>query len=207
MVSGADRSQEGDETLTSVGGRIVLVRHGLSSHTHTGAVDRIGVERWREAYDAAGILPDPAPPAALAELAMSANHIVASDLRRAIESAKLIAPKRDIRIEPLLRESPMPVPRWPTTLPLGAWGLLMYARWSIRSVTGADRSDPDWTRAAAAAGTLADLVADGSTALVVTHGIFRKLLATHLALLEWKSVGRVGGYNHWSAWEFTANTR
>ena len=188
-------------------GRIILVRHGLSSHVHRGRVDRAGVERWREAYDAAGIQPHPPPPAALMTLAEAATHIVASDLRRAIESARMLAPGRDIRIEPLLAESPMPVPRWPTPLPLGVWGLAMYFRWSVRRARGIDVDEPDWARAAAAVKWLRDLVADGSTALVVTHGIFRKLLATHLQQANWQWVGTQRGYDHWSAWEFSTGER
>ena len=181
----------------------MLVRHGLSSHTHRGPVDRAGVERWQEAYDAAGIQPEPPPPQELVTLATESAHIVASDLKRAIESAKLLAPQREIRIEPLLREAPMPIPSWPTPLPLVVWGTVMYARWSYRRIRGADVTDPDWQRAATAGRWLTDLVADGSTAVVVTHGIFRKLLATHLTLLEWTAATRIGGYRHWSAWAFT----
>jgi cyclic pyranopterin phosphate synthase len=36
--------------------RIILVRHGPSSHVHTcGPIDRVGVQRWLDAYDLAGI--------------------------------------------------------------------------------------------------------------------------------------------------------
>ena len=97
----------------------------------------------------------------------------------------------------------MAVPRWPTPLPLVVWGTVMYARWSYRRMRGVDVTEPDWERATAAARWLSDLVADGSTAVVVTHGIFRKLLATNLTLLEWLAAGRRGGYRHWSAWDFT----
>ena len=46
--------------------RIVLVRHGPSAHTESpGWIDAAGVYRWREAYDAAGILAQSAPPAEL----------------------------------------------------------------------------------------------------------------------------------------------
>ena len=161
------------------------------------------MERWRVAYDAAGIVPTPAPPADLVAIAAASAHIVASDLRRAIESAKMLAPDREVRVEPLIREAPMPIPRWPTPLPLAVWGTVMYARWSYSRLRGRDIASPDWQRAEAAGRVLTDLVSDGSTAVVVTHGIFRKLLATHLTLLDWSAVARKGGYSHWSAWDFT----
>lgn len=187
--------------------RLILVRHGLSAHTHTGAVDRAGVQRWRDAYDAAGIQPHPPPPANLVAWAADATHLVASDLERAVQSAKLLAPQRDVRIEPLLREAPLAIPRWPTALPLSVWGTVMYIGWSYRRLRGVDVREPDFQRAESAARWLADLVADGTSAVVVTHGVFRKLLGLHLVRLGWSDAGREGGYRHWSAWGFTGPER
>ena len=182
--------------------RLILVRHGPSAHTHTGALDRAGVQRWRDAYDAAGIRVAVQPPPALSEIAAGATHIIASDLRRAVESAERLAPQRQIRLSPLMREAPLAIPRWPTHLPLAAWDALMHTGWIYRRVRGADPTGPDWTRAAAAAQWLASIVADGTTALVVTHGVFRQLVATHLVRLGWRSAGRRSGYRHWSFWSF-----
>ena len=56
--------------------RIVLVRHGPTAYRHAGGmVNRDGVLRWREAYDAAGIAADrPAEP--LMHFASQATHIL-----------------------------------------------------------------------------------------------------------------------------------
>jgi broad specificity phosphatase PhoE len=184
--------------------RLILVRHGLSAHTHTGTVDRAGVEQWRTAYDAAGILPHPGPSRDLAALAASATHLIASDLARAIQSAKMLAPhrEREIRIEPLMREAPLALPQWPTRLPLSMWGSIAYVGWSYRRLRGVDVMEPDFVRAETAARWLTELVTDGTSAVVVTHGVFRKLLGLHLARLGWLATGRDGGYRHWSAWSF-----
>lgn len=182
--------------------RLILVRHGPSAHAHKGTLDRAGVQRWRDAYDAAGIQADVPPPPVLAEMATAATHIIASDLRRAVESAERLAPQRRIQVSPVLREAPLAIPRWPTHLPFAVWGTLMYFGWSYRRLRGTDLSGPDWARAATAAEWLASIVADGTTALVVTHGVFRQLVATHLSVLGWTSAGRRGGYRHWSAWSF-----
>ena len=56
--------------------RIVLVRHGPSAHVHVGrAIDRAGMDAWRAAYDAAGILAVSQPPPAVIALAADATHI------------------------------------------------------------------------------------------------------------------------------------
>ena len=75
--------------------RIVLVRHGPSSHTERpGWIDAVGVQRWRDAYDAAGILADSAPPRWLVETAAQAGCVLSSDLPRAVASAERLAPGR-----------------------------------------------------------------------------------------------------------------
>ena len=68
--------------------RIILVRHGPSAHVHTaGAIDRTGMQAWREAYDSAGIQVVSQPTEALIQMAADAAHVVASDLPRAVASA------------------------------------------------------------------------------------------------------------------------
>ena len=183
--------------------RIILVRHGPSSHVHSGGlIDRAGVERWRDSYDSAGIQTHCRPPEALIDIAARATHIIASDLRRALGSAKKLAPDREIQVSGVFREAPLAVPNWPTRLPLAAWAIFIHLGWIYRIVRGTDASDEQLARAAAAAELLADLATVDSTSLVVTHGVFRRLLADQLRHRGWTAVGRVGGYRHWSAWTF-----
>jgi broad specificity phosphatase PhoE len=184
-------------------GSLILVRHGPSAHIHTaGAIDRTGLQQWRTAYDAAGILAVARPPARLVQMASAATHIVASDLRRAVASAEQLALGRPVYVSALFREAPLAIPRWPTRLPLGLWGFLITLGWTYRIIRGVDPDEVDRARAAAAAELLAGLVADGSTACVVTHGVFRRLLAQQLLGRGWTNTGRLGGYRHWSSWSF-----
>jgi broad specificity phosphatase PhoE len=183
--------------------RIVLVRHGPSAHVHAGgAVDRSGMQAWRTAYDAAGIQAVSQPPAELIRLAAEAEHIVASDLPRAVASAERLAPRREIVTSALLREAELAIPAWPTRLPLGAWGLLITLGWGSRIVRGVEASADDRARVADAANWLAKLTADGSMAVVVTHGVFRRLLGRRLVGMGWKCRARQGGYRPWRAWSF-----
>ena len=184
--------------------RLILVRHGPSAHTVGGVFDRGGVERWRDAYDAAGIRPGARPPASLIQLARNATHLIASDLPRAVASAEALGSQHSIQVSELLREAPLAIPDWPTRLPLALWGTLIHALWSYRITRGADATDADLARAEAASEWLASLVADGSTAIVLTHGVFRRLVGRQLARRGWTSAGQDGGYRHWSAWTFLA---
>lgn len=188
--------------------RIVLVRHGPSAHVHAGrAIDRAGMEAWRAAYDAAGIQAVSRPPSALIELAAAAGHVVASDLPRAVASAERLAPGRRIETSPLLRETPLAIPAWPTRLPLNGWAALITIRWGYRILRGADAAADELARAAAAAEWLAGLTVDGSLAVAVTHGAFRRLVAKQLLTRGWACTSRHGGYRPWSAWSFTPSPR
>jgi broad specificity phosphatase PhoE len=165
-------------------------------------IDRAGMDAWHVAYDLAGIQAVSQPPEALVQLASDATHVVASDLPRAVASAERLAPRRRIETTPLLRETPLDIPSWPTRLPLGAWAMLISLGWSFRILRGVDAADDELARAAAAAERLAGLTADGSMAVAVTHGAFRRLVAKHLVARGWTCTGRHGGYRPWSAWSF-----
>ena len=187
--------------------QIILVRHGPSAHIHSDwMIDHHGIQSWRSAYDLAGIQSNSQPPTQLLQIADSATHIIASDLLRCVASAERLAPQREIQKSELLREVPLRLPHWPTRLPLIVWEFLIHVAWSYRIVRGIDSTEQDRTRAAAAAKWLGQIATNGSTALVVTHGVFRRLLAQQLLLAGWTSIGRHGGYSNWSYWTFASLT-
>lgn len=190
--------------LSCMPGSLVLVRHGPSAHIHRrGTLDSDGVRQWRVAYDAAGLLPGAGPEQRVVEIAAAATHIVSSELRRAVASAALLAPGRPVRTSALLRETPLPIPNWRTRFPLEAWDTFLYLAWRYRLMRGTEPDQMERARVVAAAELLVGLVADGSSACVVTHGAFRLLLSQRLRHLGWHHAGRRGGYGHWSTWSFT----
>lgn len=186
---------------------LVLVRHGPSAHVQSGALDRRGVERWRQAYDTTGIRHDSPPPVALSQVVSAATHVLSSDMPRALQSAALLAPQHPVKGDAVFREAALSIPDWPTRLPLRGWGTLIYLRWQFRSLLEPSENAQHRQRAAAAAAQLAALVEDGSSACVITHGVFRKLLSRELQGLGWTMTERRGGYSHWSSWHFVPTTR
>ena len=185
-------------------GSLILVRHGPSAHIHRGgALDADGVREWRVAYDAAGLRPGAGPDQRLIEIAAAATHIVSSDMPRAVDSVARIAFGRPVHVSALLRETPLAIPDWPTRLPLGAWDTIIYLAWRYRLMRGSDPEGLECARVAAAVALLTGLVADGTSACVVTHGAFRLLLSQRLHECGWRDAGRRGGYGHWSTWSFT----
>jgi hypothetical protein len=183
--------------------RLALVRHGRSAHVHRGWIDRGGFDAWREAYEAAGLHGSEQAPADLVRLAADATLVVASDAPRAVESARLLAPGREITLSPLLRELALPGPDLRRLrLPLAGWALAVGARNLLQTLRSRYPPPSELPRIAEAADWLADLAAHQPFVVAVTHGAMRQQLALHLVRRGWQPHGRRRSLHHWSAWLF-----
>jgi broad specificity phosphatase PhoE len=188
----------------SLTARILLVRHGPSSHIHDGRwLRHHEVQHSEDAYDAAGIRDDSMPPAELLDVTERAELIVASDLARAIVSADRLAPRRDVVHSALLREIRLEPPRWiPVALPIDVWDAFSHAQWTYRLFA---RSAHEFmTRGDAAAAWLEQHARSSRTIVVVTHAGFRRILASRLVARGWRAdlPTRNERYANWSSWEF-----
>ncbi len=187
---------------------IVLVRHGPSAHVEAGWLDDEGLRRWMVAYDAAEILAEHPPPAALIEMTRGAGLVVTSDLPRARASAALLAPGRDVRTTELLREAALetaelPLPRLGgLRLPLRGWALVFGVRWLWASLRGGPPpgvGNKALARAEQVADWLAGLAAEHGRVVAVTHATFRGLVARALIRRGWRAPDR-RPFREWSAW-------
>jgi broad specificity phosphatase PhoE len=190
--------------------RLLLVRHGRSAHASAWRpLDRDGVRRWRADYDEAGIAHGDRPPHALVAEVARARLVAASDLPRAHDSAMRLAPGRDVLASPLFREVALPLPPWgPRRAPLPLWEAFIHAQW-VADIARARDATPD------VAARLRDAVAwcwaeaagpntSGAPVVIVTHGVFRRLLATALIAAGWRAERAWRSYAHWSAWRLVA---
>jgi hypothetical protein len=182
--------------------KIVLIRHGLSAHVHAGWMDLAGFLKWREAYEAAGIDPRDTPPRELQSLISAAAVLVSSDIPRATDSARLLAPEKAVITPPLLRELELAPPNLPRIrLPLIGWALTYGLRMLVRGrghVTPAEHE-----RANDAADWLIALATAHGQVAAVTHHSFRSVLAKALATRGWQSTLPRRRSAHWSAWSFS----
>lgn len=184
--------------------RIILVRHGRSGHVHTGWIDAAGFQRWRDAYDAAGLAPGELPPPALQRLATQAGAVVASDLPRARASAELLVPGAEIATSALLREVEQPAPPFgDARAPLAVWALAIGLRKAYGALRGEAPPAAVQRRAGEAAEWLVELAAQRGSVLAVTHAWLREVLAQALADRGWRRVHASARYAHWSAWTLT----
>jgi broad specificity phosphatase PhoE len=88
--------------------QIALVRHGKPCGVDAAPISGHDIGRWVRHYNGAGITRELAPPAIVRELASSAPCVIASDFRRARESAEWLAASTDVRLDPELREAVLP---------------------------------------------------------------------------------------------------
>jgi hypothetical protein len=182
------------------GSRILLVRHGRSAHVSSGWLDAPGVRRWFDAYDAAGIATDDAPPASLRAQVAGAGIVVASDLPRARASAERLAPGARVELSPLLREVALPLPALAgARLPLAAWGLCVGAGLAYRRLRRAPPPPATCAQAEAAAAWLAGLADRHGSVVAVVHALVRGHIAAALCAHGWRRTPGERGLGHWSA--------
>jgi broad specificity phosphatase PhoE len=159
------------------------------------------VHAFEDAYDAAGIVDHEGPPPELLRVAEGAQVIAASDLPRAIASARRIAPAREAEITPLLREFRLEPPRWLPRLPIQAWDVISHWQWSYRMLRAAPHDS--MRRASEAAEWLAVRAAGSATVVAVTHGGFRRLIANRLTARGWSAGPGRRSYENWSVWSYS----
>lgn len=180
-------------------GTIHLIRHGPSAHVNDGRwfLGRDS-HRYDDAYDAAGIRDD-TPPPGIVDLAQNAGALLSSDLRRAIESARRLAPDREPRIVPALRELRLESPHWvPAPLPIQVWDALNHLRWTMRMAF--DIEHPTTRQAAQAADVLLEAAAHTRSVVAVTHGGIRRLITAELQRRGRRLIAREGRHQNWSCW-------
>ena len=188
--------------------RIVLVRHGQSSHTHVGWVDAGGFRAWRQAYDAAGIHDHDRVPPHLNQLVDRADIVLSSDTARALASARLLAPEREVVVSPLLRELDLEGPALGgIRLPLKGWAVAVGGRTLIRTLTRQHPSADETARIKAATDWIDELAARYTLIVAITHAMFRSRLSSRMMQVGWQAAPGRRSLKPWSAWVLTRGLR
>jgi broad specificity phosphatase PhoE len=190
------------------GPEIILVRHGRSSHHHTGLwLNSEGVRRFEDAYNAAGIRDDSTPSPELIAVTARAEVLAASDMLRAIVSARRLDPAREPHVVAALREITLDVPAWiRVPLPILLWDLFSHALWTWRlwrsldheHIRRADEAIAWLVRQAGGEGGRG-----AQRVVAVTHGGVRRLLDARLVARGWKRTHARTSYENWSVWSYS----
>ena len=183
--------------------RIALVRHARSSHIHTGWINASGFRAWRKAYEAAGIREDEHVPADLKQLVDRADLVVSSDAVRAIATARLLRPGREIVGSPLLRELDLEaLDLGGLRLPLAAWALAVGGQNLLLNLRRQYPPAEEAARVDDAAAWLDELAAQHELIIAITHASFRGRLAAQLVQTGWRAEPGRRSMQNWSAWLF-----
>ena len=80
---------------------ISLIRHGKSVCTKTSRITCQEFKKWIEKYDNSGVLEESSYPTVTLEKISTANIVIASDLKRSIESVNLLDPNLETISNPI----------------------------------------------------------------------------------------------------------
>lgn len=196
-MTGTELSQ--DPSQSEFAGRIHLVRHGKPDLPIKGWHSRAGFNAWWAEYGLVGLVASDQAPVILGEIATGAAVIVASPTPRAHETARTLAENRDIVVDEIYEEAPLPAP-WVLPFlhmsPL-VWGVVARFTWWLGYADGGESRYEAELRARDAADRLIELAADnGGDVVLCGHGWFNHMMARELRRRGWIKI-KGGGATFW----------
>jgi len=170
--------------------RIILVRHGRPAIPTDQRTSHRGFRAYIDAYEAAGLDPESAPPDELQDLASELAAVYTSDKPRSQDSARALAPNAELIADPLFVEAPLASPRIPLLrMSVPKWAVMSRILWHAGYHPEIENYRRAKTRAADGADILiARAKEDGVTALVA-HGYFNAILGRELRRRGFRKTG------------------
>jgi broad specificity phosphatase PhoE len=178
-------------------GSIVIARHGRPHADRNVRIDREGYRQWWAGYDRAKLHPEEVAPPALTALAARADVVFASTLPRALHTAQLAAPGRDIISDPVFVEAPLPPPPLSGKRRPGHWGVWARITWWFGRHEDKESRQQAELRAEAAVATLTAQALRGQNVLLCAHGWFNRMMRPVLRGQGWREVENTGDA-YWS---------
>lgn len=183
---------------------LVLVRHGRPALSRKKSISAHDYIAWWAAYGESSLAEGQTPPAALLEVAARADYIISSPLPRAHETAQALAGGKEIQLNPIFVEAPLPSPPIPfIKLKPGTWGVFSRIFWWMGySAEGESRRHAE-LRAIEAADHLIELAQNRTLVILCAHGWFNRMIRRVLRERGWKNTYD-GRDDYWSRRHFKA---
>ena len=181
-------------------GAITLARHGEPALSRKCLLTSQQYANWWGRYEVGGLRAGQTPPPALIDTAAGAGAIYASTRPRALETAGAIAGAKEIMIDALFIEAPLPPPHFPDWFKLSPrwWGVVARFWWHVfNHHQGQETRAQATARAEQAAQVLIQRAASGEDVLVLAHGFFNHMVGVSLKARGWKLVHNQG-FKYWS---------
>lgn len=185
-------------------GAITLARHGEPALSRKCLLSADEYAQWWGLYELGGLKLGQVPPQDLIDLARSVDQIHASTRRRARETAAAVSGQRDVVLDELYVEAPLPPPGLPAWLkmPSRLWGVLSRFCWHSFNLHQQQESRAQAEhRARLAAERLIEISASGQDVLVLAHGYFNHMVGQALRARGWK-LTLDQGFKYWSQRRF-----
>ncbi|WP_339931675.1 histidine phosphatase family protein [uncultured Brevundimonas sp.] len=181
-------------------GAIILARHGEPALSRKCLITATQYRDWWARYEDGGLLAGQTPPPALVAAAQGAGAIYASTRLRAQETAAAVADGREVMVDALFIEAPLPPPNFPDwiRLPPKYWGVVARFWWHVfNHHDGQETRLQAEARAKQAAQALIARAATGEDVLVFAHGYFNHMVGARLKADGWRLVHNQG-FKYWS---------
>jgi broad specificity phosphatase PhoE len=177
--------------------QIILARHGRPAWDFRTPIPGHALAQWLEGEDGAPLELSQQPSADLEHLVRSASCLMASPLRRSVESAHLVAPSTVPLIDEHFREPVLPSAiHSRLRLRPDVWTWLARSAWFCGWSTGVESFKAARERASRAAGILIERAEGGPVALI-GHGLMNILIAAQLRTRGWRGP-RFPPPRHWA---------
>lgn len=178
--------------------RIILVRHGRPDISTSHRTSHRGFRAYIDAYEAAGLAPDCAPPEEVQDLIKGLSAIYTSGKPRSQDSARALAPNAELIADPLFVEAPLASPHIPLLrISVPAWAVMSRILWHVGYHPEIENYRRSKQRAKRAADILTGRAREEGIAALVAHGYFNAIIGRELRRRGFKKHGahRVSYWN------------
>lgn len=178
---------------------ISLIRHGRSLLSENDRITINDFRSWIEKYDSSGVNEEAAYPPETIKRAADAKVVITSDLKRSVESARLLNPEAKIISDPLFRETELPVcstELFQLRLRPGIWAVILRLVWFSGYSRKCESLKEAKLRAEKAAKKLIDSSIEYGPIVLVGHGFMNILIAKELKKKGWKGRRKTAS-EHW----------
>lgn len=166
------------------------MRHGRPALDIAPRTSHHGFRRYIDAYEKAGLDPKDAPPEELQDLLSELDAVFTSDKRRAHDSARALAPRAELLIDPLFVEAPLASPPIPLVrMKVPKWAIVARVLWHAGYHPEIENYRRAKHRAVRATDILVDRAKHEGTAALVAHGYFNFLIGRELRRRGFKKSG------------------
>jgi len=181
-------------------GAIILARHGEPALSRKCMITSDQYRDWWGRYEVGGLRAGQTPPQTLLAAAEGAGAIYASSRLRAQETARAVARDREVLVDALFIEAPLPPPHFPSWIKLSPryWGVISRFWWHVfNHHEGQETRAEAEVRADQAARILIARAGEGQDVLVLAHGYFNHMVGQKLKAHGWR-LAHNQGFKYWS---------